>query len=172
MDVADGTRVPVGGRATALGAAVLGCLLAACGGRSDGATTRGGSESTAPPRAEGGPAVGHDPVDEGGREPSVPDPSARMENGFFLADGAPEPLTCAADEDCLGDTVPAPGGCCQNPLDLRAYSQAYRTWLARWRPAHCGGVTCPEPPAASQPGDCYFQVHCTTEGICANSCRF
>jgi hypothetical protein len=126
----------------------------------------------APPPAGDGPAVGQDPADEWGREPSVPDPSARMESGFFLADGAPDPLACATDADCLGDTVPAPGGCCQNPLDLRTYSQAYRTWLARWRPAHCADVTCPEPPAASPPGDCYFRVHCTTEGTCANSCRF
>ena len=64
------------------------------------------------------------------------------------------------------------GGCCNDPLSLTAYAQAYRTWLAGWRAAHCDGVNCPTPPSPSRPDDCYFEVHCSTAGTCENTCRF
>ena len=102
----------------------------------------------------------------------MPDPSARMEDGYFLADGAPAPRACTVDADCMGDTLPAEGGCCNDPLSLTAYAQAYRTWLAGWRAAHCDGVNCPTPPSPSRPDDCYFEVHCSTAGTCENTCRF
>ena len=158
------------------------CASAACAGPepTTSTTTGAGTTSAATPPTGATAATGAaaEPVpsagsngDEWGRAPLTPDPSARLEDGFFVADGAPSPMACVTDADCQGNTLPAVGGCCQDPTSLGVYSSAYREWLGRWRTAHCGGVECPTPPSPARPADCYFDVHCAAGG-CANTCRF
>lgn len=127
--------------------------------------------SAAPTTGPSGESTTSAVFGEWGRGPVVPEPSARMEGGFFVADGAPAPGACTADADCMGDTVPAEGGCCQDPTTMGAYARAYWSWIGTWRGAHCSGVECPPPPNPDPPSACYFEVHCAA-GVCANTCRF
>lgn len=118
-----------------------------------------------------------EPEGAGGAEEAAPEETApaeaasatRMEEGFFMAEGAPDPRACSADADCVGDTVPAASGCCQAHHPIRAHSRAYTSWVGTWRAAHCDGVTCPPPPAPSQPDECSFTVRCEA-GQCRDAC--
>ena len=91
-------------------------------------------------------------------------------DGFFMAEGAPQPRACAVASDCHGDTIPdLDQPCCQNPRTLEPYSRAYKKWLVGWRTEHCADVTCPPPPAPSMPPDCAFVNDCV-EGVCVDTC--
>jgi hypothetical protein len=96
---------------------------------------------------------------------------SRMENGFFMAEGAPDPLACTTPDECTGDTVSAEGGCCNDPYSLRAHSKSYAAWLYRWRTEddRCSVVECPPPPNPSEPPDCAFEMRCV-KGACADTC--
>jgi hypothetical protein len=93
----------------------------------------------------------------------------RMEDGFFMADGAPAPQACSADADCRGDTVPASNGCCQAPHPIRPHSRAYARWVSEWRARSCDGVQCPPPPPPARPAECSFEVRCEA-GQCRDAC--
>ena len=103
-------------------------------------------------------------------EVEVPPESSPPTEGFFMADGAPDPRTCAVASDCRGDTIPdLDNPCCQNPYSLEPYANAYQTWLNGWRREHCDAVTCPPPPAPSRPPDCAFELDCV-DGRCVDTC--
>lgn len=108
------------------------------------------------------------------REANTDEPRSsggRIENGFYLEDGAPDPLACSTDADCTHGGVPDETGCCWSFRDMNAIamSVAYREWVERERPNNCEGVDCPSPPVPDRPPDCLFQVSCRS-GRCANAC--
>ena len=111
------------------------------------------------------------------RDPSTSsrsgDPAAeldlRVEQGYFMGQGAPAPRACTLDSDCVANTVPAEGGCCNDPYSMRATSRAYASWVSSWRAAHCEGVSCPPPPAPSRPDPCWNELSCV-DGICQSAC--
>jgi hypothetical protein len=95
----------------------------------------------------------------------------RIESGFYVEDGAPDPLACATDAECTYGGVPDETGCCWSFRDMNAVamSVAYHEWIERERPQNCEGVDCPSPPVPDRPPDCLFQVSCRS-GRCANAC--
>lgn len=120
------------------------------------------------------PPVPHGAPDDATSEPPATDvkPAAgRLENGFFVAEGAPDPRKCATDSDCVGDTVADHTGCCQAPTQVIPHSRAYAAWVHKWRAGAgaCADVTCPPPPAPVRPSDCLFDVKCV-EQVCKNQC--
>lgn len=98
-----------------------------------------------------------------------PEIKGEWEDGFFTAPGAPDPVMCEEDADCMGDTTLGEDGCCNEPTTIKAFSKDYRKWTSEWRKRSCEDVTCPPPPNPAQPADCYFQVRCV-ESACVNSC--
>jgi hypothetical protein len=97
--------------------------------------------------------------------------AGRIEDGFYLEEGAPDPLACTTDADCTHGGVPDETGCCWSFRDMNAIamSVAYHEWVERERPNNCDGVDCPSPPVPDRPPDCLFQVGCRG-GRCANAC--
>jgi hypothetical protein len=98
-------------------------------------------------------------------------PRGRFGDGFYLEDGAPDPLACATDADCTYGGVLAENGCCWSFRDYNAVAMtvAYRDWAARAREASCDIERCPSPPVPSQPPDCLFAVSCR-DARCTNAC--
>jgi hypothetical protein len=104
-------------------------------------------------------------------DPPPPEPEMPPVDGFFMAEGAPPPRGCASASDCLGDTIPdVDNPCCQNPRTLEPHARAYRSWVFAWRKDHCASVTCPPPPAPSEPPECAFEVDCV-QGQCVDACE-
>lgn len=112
------------------------------------------------------------PVETPGRS-DPPPPAGRIVDGFFLAEGAPDPLACATDADCTyGQTYDA-SGCCGTYRDMAAAAQstAYRAWQDSYTAAHCADHPCPSPPVPDAPPDCLFDLHCAA-GRCDNACTW
>ena len=90
---------------------------------------------------------------------------------YYTEAGAPDPLVCANDKECIGDTVTDPGGCCVIAGDPLPQTWAWHSWITerrmsdRCHDAKCAAV--PVPP--SMPRACLFEAHCVN-GRCANSC--
>lgn len=104
-------------------------------------------------------------------DPPLEPPKMPPVDGFFMAEGAPQPRECASASDCLGDTIPdVDNPCCQNPHSLEPYARAYRMWVYKWREGHCASVTCPPPPPPPEPPACAFEVDCI-EGQCVDACK-
>lgn len=102
-------------------------------------------------------------------EPKQAEPLA-PKDGFFMAEGAPDPKACKLAADCTSNTVPdLDNPCCQNPRTLEPYANAYWWWVGEWRKEHCEAVTCPPPPHPSRPPDCSRKLDCV-EGICVDAC--
>lgn len=124
---------------------------------------RKGESSEAPDGATKEASVDEESKNERAEEP-------RSEDGFFMADGSPEPQACTAAADCLGDTIPdVRNPCCQDPTTLRPHARAYRKWVGEWRKDNCAEVKCPPPPSPSLPPDCAFEVDCV-DGTCVDAC--
>ena len=132
--------------------ALLACLLVACGSE---------PPSTEEPR---GGDTEETSTDE------APGSSGRVVDGYYTAAGAPAPLACASDDECVASGVLAENGCCWSFRDMNAVvmSTAYRDWTNAQRTA-CDTTRCPSPPVPTQPPDCLFQVRCA-EGRCVNEC--
>jgi hypothetical protein len=113
-----------------------------------------------------------EPEPEKSPEPEKPpEPVNDPVDGFFMAEGAPQPRACASKADCLGDTIPdLENPCCQNPHTLEPYSRAYREWLSTWRKDRCASVECPPPPPPAQPPACHFELDCV-QGQCVDACK-
>ncbi len=94
-----------------------------------------------------------------------------MRDGYYTAEGAPDPRACASDDDCTYGGVLAVDGCCWSYRDMNAapMSVAYRDWSLARHGATCGGADCPPPPVPAQPPDCLFTVRCA-DGRCVNAC--
>lgn len=100
---------------------------------------------------------------------------------FFIAEGAPDPLLCVLDEDCMSGTIACAeategllfcevgsAGCCVGDSTPIAQSRAYSQWSDQWREAHCADITCPIF-GPSPPRECELSVACV-DGVCQNSC--
>jgi hypothetical protein len=99
-----------------------------------------------------------------------PEPVMIPQDGFFMAEGAPQPRACKVASDCTGDTIPdVDNPCCNNPHTLEPYAFAYRDWVNDWRKDRCDSVVCPPPPNPSRPPDCAFDVDCVA-GSCVDAC--
>lgn len=124
------------------------------------------SSQTPPPEQAKQP----DPEPENQPEPeTLPEPAA-TKDGFFMAEGAPDPSACKVAADCHGNTIPDPNNpCCQDPRTLEPHARAYSTWLSSWRRDNCASVTCPPPPPPAEPPACAFEVDCVA-GSCVDAC--
>ena len=91
---------------------------------------------------------------------------------YYVEAGAPDPLACKADADCLGDTVTDSTGCCVVSPKPWPQTWAWHTWLSKRRQGYLGAcnMACPELPGPEQQEACRFAVHCTS-GNCTNTCR-
>src|SRR5262245_4191483 len=94
----------------------------------------------------------------------------RMLHGiYFVDEGAPDPLACRADNDCIGDTVVAENGCCTVSSDIRPQTWAWHTWTSERRIGDgCAHVRCAAPPKPSPPERCLLEGRCV-KGRCENT---
>lgn len=101
-------------------------------------------------------------------EPAVG--SGRVVAGYYMDDGAPDPLECTSSDDCTHGGVLDASGCCWSFRDMNAapMTTAYRQWSQQQR-EQCAGAACPPPPVPTRPPDCLFTVTCV-DGRCANGC--
>jgi hypothetical protein len=122
-----------------------------------------------PPKLEPEPVSTANPIVD---EPPKPEPAKLPPvEGFFMAEGAPQPRACTTKADCHGDTIPdLAQPCCNDPRSLQPYAFAYRTWINGWRNDHCDAVECPPPPPPAQPPACAFEVDCV-ERRCVDACK-
>jgi|GEM_PF-2594721 len=105
---------------------------------------------------------------------------SKVSNGFLMLPGSPPPQACSRASDCVGDTLPAANGCCQDPRRIVPHSRAYKRFIHHWRTSKqqslagpgavpCKGVTCPIAPPPSRPKRCLFEMQCKNKR-CANTC--
>lgn len=91
--------------------------------------------------------------------------------GLFVRSGAPHPLACVTDEDCVsGPGVNPDNGCCDTGVHNGVYSRAYLQWRGGWARMACVNVDCPMlrlPPAPPSP--CVTEGRCLS-GRCGNTC--
>jgi hypothetical protein len=88
----------------------------------------------------------------------------------FVRPGAPHPLACTADDDC----VPAAGvnpdeGCCTTGVPTTIASHAWTEWYGAWARAHCATVRCPPRPPPAPLLPCGYQGRCAN-GRCTSRC--
>jgi hypothetical protein len=89
---------------------------------------------------------------------------------YFVEAGAPDPLACDADKDCIADVIVDQTGCCVVPGEPLPQTWAWHTWLGERRMGDaCRGVKCKPLPVPSMPRSCLLQVRCLS-GRCADSC--
>lgn len=102
--------------------------------------------------------------------PRLSGPARLIEGLYFVDEGAPDPLACRDDRDCIGDTVPDDTGCCVRNPDPRPQTWAWHTWMTERRlSGKCDEVKCPPSPHARMPEICKLQVKCIG-GRCASTC--
>jgi hypothetical protein len=90
---------------------------------------------------------------------------------YYVEPGAPDPLACTEDKQCIGDTVTDAGGCCIASAAAYPQTWPWHTWLSNRRmSATCKNVKCPELPPPEPPPDCAFKTRCD-HGRCRNSCK-
>jgi hypothetical protein len=93
-----------------------------------------------------------------------------VDGRYFVTEGAPDPLACTKDDECIGDTVVEPDGCCVGSSAAYPQTWAWHTWLSKRRTSpECKKVTCPPLPPPSPPPKCAMQCSCV-QGRCKNSC--
>lgn len=99
-------------------------------------------------------------------------PAPLPADGFVRHEGAPDPLACAADEECTHGQTWDASGCCGTFRDMAATAQskAYLKHASDWRAAHCDGHACMSPPVPTEPPACLFDVRCVAQR-CRNACR-
>lgn len=104
-------------------------------------------------------------------EKSGPAPASSMVNRiYFSTAGAPDPLACSQDSECIGDTVTRDDGCCVMSSEAVPQTWAWHTWLSNRRmSATCKAITCPALGPPSPPPACAFKLKCVA-GKCKNSC--
>jgi hypothetical protein len=121
--------------------------------------------------AKSPPPVSNPPPPVPDAAPAKVDPAPRMIDGrYYVEAGAPDPLACQVDKDCIGDTVTDEGGCCIASPAPYPQTWPWHTWLSNRRmSATCKAVTCPPLPIPTEPPKCAFDVHCQA-GKCVNSC--
>jgi hypothetical protein len=97
-------------------------------------------------------------------------PERMLENRYYVREGAPEPLACVNDRDCIGDTVTDETGCCVRTPDSYPQTWTWHAWLTQRRLSEdCDTVKCPPLPSGGMPAMCRLDVHCVNSR-CADSC--
>lgn len=97
--------------------------------------------------------------------------SHMVEGRYFVTQGAPDPLACKADKECIADTVTGDDGCCVISPQPWPQTWAWHTWISQRRmSAACKRVKCPPLPAPIPPAQCYFDARCV-KGRCQSSCK-
>ena len=109
------------------------------------------------------------PVD-GGQLPTVTGPTRMLDGLYYVMEGAPEPLVCQRDRDCIGDTVTDDTGCCVRTPESHAQTWAWHNWVTGRRLGQdCDKVTCPPLPVSGMPSACKLEVKCKNNR-CADTC--
>ena len=99
-----------------------------------------------------------------------PAPATRMEGAFFMAEGAPSPLACTQDAECIVNSLPDAQGCCLDTSKVWVpQTTAYSYWHAQWQQRNCADTTCPPPPLPYPPEECRTAARCV-DGRCTDSC--
>jgi hypothetical protein len=139
-------------------------LLVACSGSSKKEIT--GAGGRVGPDAGGGIDAMPDP-----HIPRLSGPPRLIDGLYFVDEGAPDPLACRADKDCIGDTVPDDTGCCVRSSDAVPQTWVWHTWMTERRlSGKCDEVKCPPIPVGKIPEQCKLEVKCVSSR-CANTCK-
>ena len=103
--------------------------------------------------------------------PRLSGPPRLVEGVYFVDEGAPDPIACREDKDCIGDTVPDDTGCCVRSSDPLPQTWVWHTWMTERRlSGSCGEVKCPPLPVAKMPDLCKLKVRCAADR-CVNTCQ-
>lgn len=137
-------------------------LVVSCSGSS--------KQPTEAPRPPGAGDAGTLDANPDRHIPTMTGPPRLLEGRYFVDEGAPHPIACTEDKDCIGDTVPDETGCCVRSSDAYPQTFAWHAWSTRRRlsPA-CDEVKCPPLPVPSMPEVCRLNVECEG-GTCKNTC--
>jgi hypothetical protein len=112
-------------------------------------------------------------VRDGGPDEHIPrlsGPARMIDDRYFVDEGAPDPRACAADKDCIGDSVPDDTGCCVRSQEAFAQTWAWHTWIVDRRlTGSCAKVSCPPVPPPAMPEMCRLKVRCQSR-VCVDSC--
>lgn len=91
---------------------------------------------------------------------------------YYAPAGAPDPLSCRDDKDCISDTiVDTQNGCCVQQSDPMPQTWAWHAWIAEHRMAgDCHKTDC-KPVAVPDklPKACLLEAQCAN-GRCDNTC--
>jgi hypothetical protein len=102
--------------------------------------------------------------------PRLAGPPRLVEGVYFVDEGAPDPLACRVDRDCIGDTVPDETGCCVRSNEAVPQTWVWHTWVTERRLAGgCDEVTCPPLPVQGMPDLCKLRVRCASQR-CVSTC--
>lgn len=94
-----------------------------------------------------------------------------IDGRYFSEPGAPDPLACTKDSDCMGDTVTNAGGCCVEDPFPYPQSRSYHDWLQKRRQSEaCSKAGCPPPRPPPQPPECSYKGLKCVNNKCKNSC--
>jgi hypothetical protein len=138
--------------------ALVGLCLGAC-------ATGGSKDKTTPPP----PPADAAPVDS---PPAAGTGGHMVDARYYVDSTGPDPLACATDKDCIGDTVTDDKGCCIASSRAWPQSWAYHTWLSTKRraTAECKAMQCPPLGTPMPPRACEMDGKCVS-GKCQNSCE-
>lgn len=102
--------------------------------------------------------------------PPASRPAVTRDPRYYVAEGAPDPLLCAADKECIGDVVVDSTGCCVVAGEPLPQTWAWHTWVTERRLSDaCHDVHCAPLPVPSMPRACSLRARCLA-GRCAASC--
>ncbi len=94
----------------------------------------------------------------------------QAEPAQFTPPGAPDPLACHNDNECVpGPVVDPNNGCCDTGVALGVHAKAYVEWRASWVREHCAASECPPRSSPALPRPCATQGRCEA-GRCRDSC--
>src|SRR5262245_51508520 len=65
--------------------------------------------------------------------PTLSGPPRLLDGRYYVDQGAPDPLACRDDKDCIGDTVPDETGCCVRSSEPFPQTWAWHTWSTERR---------------------------------------
>lgn len=96
--------------------------------------------------------------------------TTHSEPAQFAPPGAPSPLACQSDDECVpGPFVDPSNGCCDTGLALGVFGKQYVEWRAGWVREHCASAQCPPRPSPALPRPCATQGRCAS-GSCMDRC--
>jgi len=93
-------------------------------------------------------------------------PPGELVDGCYVEEGAPAPLGCTEDSECIGGGIFDPASCCMTGV-THTHSRTYHAWQLEAFRARCDGQ-CIESP--SRPLPCQTVARCVS-GRCADTCE-